>query len=67
MKTFFILCLTVVVFSSCKKNYVCSCTEPGGYSLKIPIEDAKKADAEEQCEKSSQAWASDGGGSCTLQ
>lgn len=49
MKKLLILSLALsasaVMFSSCKKDYTCDCP-----SIKIPINDAKKKDAEKTCD-----------------
>lgn len=36
-------------FTSCKKDYTCKCTGGVLGSVDYPIEDAKKADAEDAC------------------
>lgn len=50
MKSFLILSvLTAAVLSSCKKEYVCECTNPGGTLTAFRTKDTKKR-AEQKCE-----------------
>lgn len=51
MKTFALLLLfiTSVIMSSCKKEYVCECTNPGGTLTAFRTKDSKKR-AKEKCE-----------------
>ena len=51
-------------FTSCKKDYVCSCTI-AGVTTDTPINDSKKSDAETACDGLNVAAAL-AGGSCTL-
>lgn len=48
----------VVLFSSCKKDWVCECTV-FGYTGSVVIEDETKKDAKAECED-------DSNGACTL-
>jgi hypothetical protein len=52
-------------FTSCKKDYTCSCS--GGTTTPIDYEykKVKKADAEDACSTTSALWTL-GGGSCKL-
>lgn len=60
------LALLAVAFTSCKKDYTCSCTNSAGAaSGTYTFPKAKKSDAKKACD----AWhsiASAGGGKCTL-
>lgn len=58
------IALFAIAFTSCKKDYTCTCTV-AGVSEDIPIKDAKKKDAKDACDASSAIYAL-GGGSCSL-
>jgi|LakMenEpi03Aug12_release.lakeMendotaPanAssembly.Ray.scaffolds.fasta_scaffold4238223_1 hypothetical protein len=60
-----VVAFAAVSFTSCKKDYTCSCSDPTGDTQKIEIKDAKKADAEDACAASNTIWALVGG-SCKL-
>jgi hypothetical protein len=64
MKKIFAAVAIVALFASCKKDYTCDCTV-GTVTTSTPINDAKKADAEEACDALNVLNAL-GGGSCTL-
>jgi hypothetical protein len=64
MKKIFAAVAIVALFASCKKDYTCDCTV-GAVTTSTPINDAKKADAEEACDALNVLNAL-GGGSCTL-
>lgn len=60
------LALLAASFTSCKKDYVCKCSIPSGTSQDIPMNDAKKKDAQAACDAANTTWAI-GGGKCTLE
>lgn len=64
---FAMLALGVIVgFTSCKKNYTCTCTVAGG-SIAIEYEKVKKADAEDACSSAETTYkVADPGASCSL-
>ena len=64
MKKIFAAVAIVALFASCKKDYTCDCTILG-QTTSTPINDAKKADAEDACDALG-ASAAILGGSCTL-
>ncbi len=68
MKKLFILTFAIaassVLFSSCKKDHTCTCTD-GTDTEKTVFADSKKGDAEDACNVLSTFWAL-GGGSCSL-
>lgn len=43
------IAMFVFVFSSCKKDYTCTCTLPGGSTTTTQIENVTKDDAESAC------------------
>jgi len=63
-KVYMMLAVCAIALASCKKDYTCSCTVLG-QTTDTPIEDSKKADAEEACDVLNAA-ATIGGGSCEL-
>jgi len=44
-----VLCLMTVALSSCKKEWICTCTT-GAASLDITIDKTTRADAKKQCD-----------------
>ena len=55
-------------FTSCKKDYTCTCTytdSDGKQTEKTEIKDAKKKDAQDACDAMSLLYSL-GGGSCDL-
>jgi hypothetical protein len=64
MKKILALSIVVASLASCKKDYTCDCTI-AGQTTSTPINDAKKADAEDACNALDVA-AKLAGGSCTL-
>ena len=64
MKKIFAAVAIVALFASCKKDYTCDCTILG-QTTSTPINDAKKADAEDACDALGVSAALLGG-SCTL-
>lgn len=54
----------VLTFTSCKKDYTCSC-KGTLISQDYPLEDVKKKDAEDACNSLSATWTL-AGGSCSL-
>lgn len=55
----------LTAFTSCKKDYTCSCSEPSGDKMDYEIKKAKKKDAKSACDTWNTLWAL-GGGSCSL-
>jgi hypothetical protein len=55
----------IAAFSSCKKNYTCTCKKSGAADITIPITKAKKADATKTCD-AAQTTYSTVGYSCSL-
>lgn len=54
MKKLFVVAavaLIVVSFSSCKKDYTCTCKGDLFPEVATPINDAKKADAQDACDQ----------------
>ncbi len=53
--------LSVVVFSSCKKDYTCQCTYKDAFNsaqtISIEYKDVKKSDAKDACDN----WSISGG------
>jgi len=39
MKSFFILVTIIMVFSSCRKNYICRCTNTDPYTGQVYLQD----------------------------
>lgn len=65
--TLILLTLSGILFSHCKKNYVCECSNPGGVFQTYTIKDTKKK-AKAQCDDYSKqyqtiAWSETG---CSL-
>ena len=52
-------------FSSCKKDYTCTCTIPGSDPEVLEIKDAKKGDAKDACDTFGLLYTF-AGGSCSL-
>jgi len=51
-----ILCVGLLAFASCKKDWTCKCTESvGGNSYSVTIEDMTRADAKTECDKGDSA------------
>lgn len=59
------IALLAVAFTSCKKNYTCTCKASGKTDITIPINKAKKADATKTCD-AAQTTYSVVGYSCSL-
>lgn len=59
------IALFAVAFTSCKKDYTCTCTASGQNDIKIPINKAKKKDAQKTCD-AAQTTYSVAGYSCKL-
>ncbi len=57
--------LIAVAFTSCKKDYTCTCTASGKAEIKIPINKAKKKDATKTCDAAKTTYSSVGY-SCSL-
>lgn len=55
----------VVALASCKKDYTCSCTVNGNQAT-LQIKDAKKKDAQAECDEAEATYAQAGTASCTL-
>ena len=56
-KSVFILAAFVVVaFSSCKKDYTCTCQDTGSADEVFPMKHVKKADAQKSCDGISPAY-----------
>lgn len=51
---------TLIAFTSCRKDYTCSCVEP---EKKFQYENLKKSEAEDACALQNTAWAP---GTCSL-
>lgn len=68
-KLFFVLTVAVLAsftLTSCKKDYVCTCTEPiTNTTVPISIENSSKDDAETICNTNNATYALIGG-SCKL-
>ncbi len=58
--------VAVLSFSSCKKEYTCTCTGTGLPDQVINIPKAKKSDAESTCNSAKSQWAVAGYTNCTL-
>jgi histone acetyltransferase (RNA polymerase elongator complex component) len=58
----------MMTFTSCKKDYTCTCTFTNGTStLNIAINKAKKKDAQSTCDAAQTTYRSaDPGAACTL-
>jgi hypothetical protein len=63
--TLAVVAFAAVSFTSCKKDYTCTCTDSTGLTDKTEFKDAKKSDAEDACATLS-ALSALGGGSCKL-
>jgi hypothetical protein len=63
-KVYMMLAVCAIALASCKKDYTCACTV-SGVTTDNPINDAKKADAEDACDALN-VIAAIGGGSCEL-
>jgi len=71
MKKLFLSAIVVFVataFTSCKKDYTCECKfSQGTPDINIPIEDAKKADAQDACDQAETTYKiADANANCTL-
>lgn len=67
MKKMFLSGMVVMMalsFSSCKKDYTCTCTI-GGIEIPTTIKDVKKSEAKDDCDEAD-AVAALAGGSCKL-
>ena len=66
MKKLFILAVVAIGFTmtSCKKDYTCACT--GAVTIDIPIQNAKKGDAEDACKAAQTTYSAAGSTTCTL-
>lgn len=59
--------LIVLSFSSCKKDYTCTCKGDTMGTLEVSIENAKKTDAEETCDAAETTYkVGDPTTNCTL-
>ena len=57
----------VSMFSSCKKDYNCTCSFTSAPDLIVPFDGYKKADAEDGCNSAETTYKqADSGASCTL-
>lgn len=63
-KVILVAAVSMMALASCKKDYTCTCTTLG-IDTAIPLNDYKKADAQDACDASSTAAALLGG-SCKL-
>lgn len=50
MKKIMILCVGLIAFSSCKKDWTCTCTSSIGGSSSTTIQDMTKSDAKAECD-----------------
>lgn len=70
MKKLFVVAavaLIVVSFSSCKKDYTCTCKGDTMGSIVLPFNDAKKADAQDACDAAETTYKNaDATCTCTL-
>lgn len=70
MKKLFILFAAVILvtgFSSCKKDYTCTCTfNNGNPTIVLPFNGATHKDAKESCDAAAATYAVAGGTGCTL-
>jgi hypothetical protein len=64
MKYLFLLLTSVMVLSSCKKDYTCSCKDVNGTPNDIPYRGHKKK-AEKKCDYYNQVYANTGT-TCTV-
>jgi len=62
--SFLAVVVFIATFTSCKKDYTCTCTI-AGVEQATPLDDMKKSDAEDACATLDTA-AQLAGGSCTL-
>ena len=62
--TLFAAAAMIVSFSSCKKDYTCTCTVDGD-TYTYPLKDVKKKDANAACESAGSVWLLVGG-SCSI-
>lgn len=68
MKKFSVLAVAAIFvlgLSSCKKDYTCTCTDPGFDPDVYTFKDVKKKDAESACDTWNALYVA-GGGSCSL-
>lgn len=63
MKTKIFLCaaLVVVAMASCKRSYICECTQGGT----LELNNYPKKDAQAECDEFAE-WAANQGGTCVL-
>jgi len=59
------IALFAVAFTSCKKDYTCTCKATGKTDITIPIAKAKKADAKKTCDAANTTYSAVGY-SCSL-
>jgi hypothetical protein len=57
--------LLAAAFTSCKKDYTCTCKFPGLPDIKGEYKDVKKKDAEKACDAANTQYKAVGG-SCSL-
>lgn len=60
------IALVAVMFTSCKKDYTCSCSDSTGDKQEFEIKDAKKSDAKKACDAWHSLWSLTDNGSCSL-
>lgn len=58
--------VAVLSFTSCKKDYTCTCKANGLPDQVLSIQKAKKADAESACQTAQEQWSVAGYNDCTL-
>ena len=46
------LFLGAMALTSCKKDYTCDCGDGAAFTIAVPLNDYKKADAEDACTES---------------
>lgn len=59
------IALLAVTFTSCKKNYTCTCKASGKTDISIPINKVKKSDATKTCDAAQTTYSAIGY-SCSL-
>ena len=63
----FAIVIALLAFSSCTKDYTCSCTFTGGSTIDSALLDVSQSDAEDACDQAdADARAVDPDASCTL-
>ena len=60
-----VVAMLALAFTSCKKNYTCTCKATGKTDIAIPINKAKKSDATKTCDAAKTTYSA-AGYTCSL-